>query len=639
MDIIDIMLAKAMTPQGKTEAYVAKAEKAAQKASQAEASAAAAIQTVESAADEIATAKSEANDLLATAQETLATAQEAQINMPEVYTTTGQNTDGYMTQKAVTDALATKADSSILNIYVTTNEMNTALASKADASTTATKTYVDEKIAAIPTSGGEGGAASSLDLGDENSGKIVVVGDDGNITSGIVSEDDIIEALIVSGGYTAKDALGLEVDYENKTFIRTQEAVDKEMGTAFDAYRMFGGRKRCNVSDNGEITAFYGDANYAEDGSNGQVMVYQPKFYYQRIPISTTSNRIGKTVMRDSIIISTTPQSGFKVHPIFVTPADEELDYVLFSAYEGGVEDVSEHTYATTTATNIDFAQDKLTSIVNTKPVTGSSGLSLQKAEQLANNRGAGWHIHNIKAESANQILEIVEFGTLNSQAALGKGICNLNNTGDANAAALTGSTSALGNASGTAAQTTVENSGTTEVTTDADKLAISYRGVENPWGNVWQMLNGILITGDTTMNGGIPCICTNDNYSYTYITNDYERVDFSLPNTSGWISAFGFGNKKYDWLFMPADCNASANSALPIGDSGWFDANLNGVRMVVQGGGWSFNESDGLFYYGCDKQPIDSTYRSYGARLLYIPTKNSIYTANIAKWQQVMGA
>jgi len=32
MDIIDIMLAKAMTPQGKTDAYVAKANKAAQKA-------------------------------------------------------------------------------------------------------------------------------------------------------------------------------------------------------------------------------------------------------------------------------------------------------------------------------------------------------------------------------------------------------------------------------------------------------------------------------------------------------------------------------------------------------------------------------------------------------------------------------
>jgi len=32
MDIIDIMLAKAMTPQGKTDAYVAKANRAAAKA-------------------------------------------------------------------------------------------------------------------------------------------------------------------------------------------------------------------------------------------------------------------------------------------------------------------------------------------------------------------------------------------------------------------------------------------------------------------------------------------------------------------------------------------------------------------------------------------------------------------------------
>ena len=32
MDILDIMLARAMTPQGKTETYVAKAEKAAQDA-------------------------------------------------------------------------------------------------------------------------------------------------------------------------------------------------------------------------------------------------------------------------------------------------------------------------------------------------------------------------------------------------------------------------------------------------------------------------------------------------------------------------------------------------------------------------------------------------------------------------------
>ena len=148
-------------------------------------------------------------------------------------------------------------------------------------------------------------------------------------------------------------------------------------------------------------------------------------------------------------------------------------------------------------------------------------------------------------------------------------------------------------------------------------------------------MLNGILIYGDTASNGGIPYICKNTNYSYGNITNDYESVGFSLPNNSSWISALGYGDQAYDWVLMPAEAN-NANSLLPIGDNGWFDANLTGTRAVVHGGGWSFEDSDGPFYYGCDKQPTDSTYKSYGARLLYIPTKNETYTANITKWQAV---
>jgi len=144
---------------------------------------------------------------------------------------------------------------------------------------------------------------------------------------------------------------------------------------------MYGGRKRCNVSDNGTITAFYGDNNYTEDGSNGQVMVYQPKFYYQRIPISTIDNKVGKIITKDSFIISSTPQTGFKLHPIFKTTTNDTLDYVLLSAYEGGLYDVSASTYVTTTVSNVDFNNDKLSSVSGVKPITGSSGLNLQKAE------------------------------------------------------------------------------------------------------------------------------------------------------------------------------------------------------------------------------------------------------------------
>jgi hypothetical protein len=46
------------------------------------------------------------------------------------------------------------------------------------------------------------------------------VGDDGNIIAGVASEEDIIAALIANGGYTARDAVGLEIDYNNKSFRR-----------------------------------------------------------------------------------------------------------------------------------------------------------------------------------------------------------------------------------------------------------------------------------------------------------------------------------------------------------------------------------------------------------------------------------
>ena len=654
MDIIDVMLARAMTPQGQTETYVSMAQAAAAKAAKAETDAQAAIDVVTGAAEEIASAQEAAADLLASAQEALETAQEAQINTldtedvddeinkldvsvnlvtgtnvnkyqvittypdntlhtedaTKMYKATGANEDGTMTQTAITDALATKADTS-------------ALAAKAD------KTYVDQKIANIPAGGGSSGVSN---LGSENSGKIVVVGPDGKIISGTVLEEEIIDALVVSGGYTADDAVGIEIDYDNKIVKRTQEAAGKNMGQDFDSYEMYGGRMRCNVADDGTINAFYGENGYTEDGSNGQVMIYQPKFYYQRVPITTSSNRIGKTIIKDSIIISATPQNGFKLHPIFKASDGEELNYVLFSAYEGGLQDVSENTYISTTAVDVDFNNDKMASVAGIKPVTGSSGLTLQRAEQLANNRGNGWHIFTIAAESACQMLEVIEFGSFNGQASLGKGICNIG-TGENNIAALTGATAALGNASGVAASTTLEANGGTTTTTAEDKSAISYRGLENPWGNVWQMLNGILIGGDTASNGGVPYICNNTNYSYTNITSNYTSAGFSLPNNSGWISALGYGSRDYDWLLMPAEATG-ANSVAPIGDNGWFDANLTGVRIVVQGGGWSFEDSDGPFYYGCDKQPSDSTYKSYGARLLYIPTKNNIYTANITKWQ-----
>lgn len=637
MDIVDVMLAKAMTPQGQVDTYAKKAKKAADDAEKAKSSADEAIASVEAAAEDIQTAKSEAASLVEDVNKALSDVETAIANMEssfvdmtavneeidktsllaedtdtteskvtetvlttpsgkkkraraqKLYKQSGDNEDGAMTQKAVTELVSTSVEN------------------KAD------KSYVDTKVEEAKSSSG-GGVSN---LGENSAGHVVVVDKDGNISSGDITEDEIINALLHSGVYTAKNAVGLDVNYTGKSFARTQGAIGLEMGTDFDKYLMYGGRKRCNVADNGVITAFYGDANYKEDGSNGQVMVYQPKFYYQRIPLSIENVAKGQIVRRDSIILSTTEQAGFKLHPIFAVGDGSEYDYVLFSAYEGSMFD------------------GKLASVAGAKP---ASNMTITEAEEYATARGDGWHILNMAAESAQQMLEIVEFGSMNGQESLEEGISNISGISNVNCASLTGSTASLGNATGHADSTINEANGTETSYSEAGKRAISYRGVENPWGNLWNMIGGANIKGDGKSSGGAVYLCTDFNYTPNEFGDNYEEIGFNLPSTYGWISAMGYGNSKYDWVLMPAECATTANSSLPVGDNLWVVANTTTNRLVVVGGTYEFKESDGPFYYGCDKSFDETSRHNYGARLMYIPTKNSIYEANITKWNNRMG-
>jgi len=330
---------------------------------------------------------------------------------------------------------------------------------------------------------------------------------------------------------------------------------------------MYGGRVRCNVSDNGTITAFYGDANYKDDGSNGQVMIYQPKFYYQRTPIKTETTTYGKIMRKEVLTLSAEKQSGFKCHPLFLE-GTTELDYVLLPAYDGSL------------------SNGKLSSIGGAKPV---SNITVEDAETYANARGTGWHITNMAAESATQMLSIVEFGTMNGQSALGAGISYITGSSGINCSSITGSTAALGNASGSATATISEDNGTTTTYTEAGKRAISYRGMENPWGNIWRFVGGLNILRENNSTGGLPYICSDFNYNTTAIGNNYRSIGFHLPLTYGWISAMGYANSDYDWVYMPAECSNEANSALPVGDSLYTTTTLNGILLATIGGAWSF--------------------------------------------------
>ena len=394
-------------------------------------------------------------------------------------------------------------------------------------------------------------------------------------------------------GLTADDIVGIQVDYKNKTFKRLAGAANLTPGSDFDKFSMYGGRRKCNVADDGTINAWYGDDNYTEDGSNGQVMVYQPKFYY------------------------------------------------LTATYEGSLYDTSAAAYLLQDEQLMSSAEDKFSSIAGARPASGSSqNLTRTEIEKMAQNRGTNWHGDLIKPVSAEQLLMIIELGIMNTQTGVGQGVVGLPyTTGDdttSSYAAATGSTTALGNRTGRAEKTTTYEGGSAKEYTVDGKTSICWRGKENFWGNIWKFVYGISIWGNGKMNGGQPYICSDFNFAENKNSGNYEPAGFTVAPKEGYISAMGYSTK-FDWLFIASE--TLGNSSLPVGDYTYLTQNLNGYRIARLGGYW-YNGSDaGAFCWALGNGVGDRS-RGIGGRLVYIPDRDSdAYTTAIASWKSQITA
>ena len=436
---------------------------------------------------------------------------------------------------------------------------------------------------------------------------------------------DDVKAYI---GYTDSDILGLQVDFENKTFKRLAGAVNLSQGADFDKFAMYGGRKRCNVSDDGTITAYYGDEGYTEDGSNGQVMVFQPKYYYKVVPLKlekNTDSGIGYHLRKVNYYVSSKPKTGFKLHPAFYDENGNAINYILFSADEGSMYDVSAKAYVND---NVDESityedGDLLCSVAGKKPISGlRQGLGTRSVfESMAQNRGTGWHLETIKATSANQLLMMIEIGLMNSQTDIGQGVVNIPDNASYNCSSLTGSTADIGNGTGMATETINEKGGIQTTETANGKVAVTYRGVENPWGNIRKHIQGINIWGDDSMSGGQPCVANNFAFNDLTHSDKYEPVGFTLANSSGFINAMGYGGENYDWLLMPSEIGGT--NALPVGDFLYATQNLNGYRATLLGDSWGTGNNSGVFCWHCT-YGVSGRYRGFGGRLMYVPTAKS---------------
>ena len=408
---------------------------------------------------------------------------------------------------------------------------------------------------------------------------------------------------------------GVCVDYENKKYTRLSGAIGKTYGSDFDSFPVYNSMRRCNLADDGTVNAYYGDASYVEDGSNGQVMVEIKKVYYKMNPVKLekASSGYGYHIRKADYFVSHQQLPGFKLHPAFIVDGVEK-DAIYMSAYEGSLYDTSASAYIMDDAQVADFSADKLCSIANAKPISGlSQTLDRPNIEKLSTNRGAGWHIETVQMRSLIQLLMLIEYAG-NIQTLLGRGIVDISDNSSYNCSSLNGSTSSLGNASGAAAST-INTKGATQTTETANgKVAVSYRGIENPYGNIWKWVEGITVYGNGTMAGGMPYICNSTTFTEN-TTTGYTPVGFVVPK-EGYISAFGYANEDLDWLFVASETNGS--DSLPVGDYTYSAKDLNSYRAGFFGGRWSHSSGAGCFYWDLGHS-ASHRHRGLGGRLCKI--------------------
>lgn len=414
-----------------------------------------------------------------------------------------------------------------------------------------------------------------------------------------------LEAFI---GYSDEDIFGVEVDFVNKKFTRLSGAVNRTPGAAFDSINAFGGRKRCNVADDGTVTAYYGDSGYTTTGKNAagtpvQVMVEQPKFYYKVVPMVLEKGVKGMKIRKARYYVSDTLKPGFKVHPAFVENGNVN-PYIYLAAFEGSLFDSSANAYILDNAQVADFAADKLSSIAGTKPAGGDTqNLTRANTRLLARKRGSGWEQAYAATAAASQLLMLIEYASFNMQTAIGRG-----NTDQGSSAAniqYTGATVSLGNASG--------------AVTNANGIQIiSYRGEENFWGNIWTWVDGMNEENpDPFESGQAGTLHVADHgFADNSKASPYKNTGIHPIQGSGYVSAFGY-SEEFDWLFIAVEYSGS--DALPVGDYAW--NNNPGWRVATLGGCCDNGSSAGAFYWGLYGAASNRGW-SIGGRLVYVPSK-----------------
>jgi len=306
--------------------------------------------------------------------------------------------------------------------------------------------------------------------------------------------------------------------------------------------------KSCNYDiETGKVKAWFGDATFAFDGSNGDVYTYIPDIYL----------KIYQEDDYDYILISDVERSGFTKYNSF---------YIARYA--------------------MSLVDEKLHSYTGLAPTVSKT---ISQFRTLARALGDKVSLLDYRYFII-QMLYLVEYANYNSQSMLGNGVMSMEWNNQWNGLSAGGCDS-LGMKSGC-----VLNDG---------KHSVIYRGIENPYGNMWQFVDGI------TIQDRIAYICKDHSaYADSKITSPYKKIGYTNGDTNGWTKNLGFDPDEPLCRF-PVEVGGSSSAG--TGDYYYQDA---GTRLARVGGLFSGGASCGVWCW-CLSHAFSLSYVSAGCRLL----------------------